>query len=140
MSCERDQTCSMHSVRYVSLLSHRIQWVDDPRGMSRSTPSMTARLFIIIIFFLRFITDRLAEAVAVAVARSVSLAAACLICAHRCRTKCYTCIMYHIWTCIIIVIIFRLNGSTSIRLNTHTHTCIFYNIVYILCQTYPTHK
>jgi len=63
LSCERDQTCSIRAppVRpfalslnislarspAVSLTSLRLRWVDDPRGMSRSTPSMTARLFFL---------------------------------------------------------------------------------------------
>lgn len=61
LSCERDQTSSIRrrrrrrrsicSLVRVSLSSLRLRWVDDPRGMSRSTPSMTARLFFFIFFF-----------------------------------------------------------------------------------------
>lgn len=33
-------------------LRRRLRWVDDPRGMSRSTPSMTARLFFYLFLFI----------------------------------------------------------------------------------------
>jgi len=42
-------SCSL--VRRLSL-RRRLRWVDDPRGMSRSTPSMTARLFFYLFLFI----------------------------------------------------------------------------------------
>lgn len=72
LSCERDQTCSIRASVHpfalsldislahspaVSLTSLRLRWVDDPRGMSRSTPSMTARLFFYLFLFITYCTE-----------------------------------------------------------------------------------
>lgn len=43
----RTRSNLLHPLAGPPVRSLRLRWVDDPRGMSRSTPSMTARLFFL---------------------------------------------------------------------------------------------
>jgi len=122
LSCERDQTCSIRAppVRpfalslnislarspAVSLTSLRLRWVDDPRGMSRSTPSMTARLFFYLFLFITYCTE--IRSLPVLADRPT---AAC----PACRASCLACsvmvvIAAPMYNIIIVIIITRSYG------------------------------